>query len=73
MMEVSKISPEALAEVNAAFERYEEAFEQAIAIGTYKRNSWESDYRPCAQYFVDWLNGKSNPLEGRRRRPRVGR
>ena len=65
-----ELSLEVLAEVNAALERYEEAFEHAVEKGVYKRSTWENDYRPCAQYFVDWLNGTFNPSEGRRRRRR---
>ncbi len=63
-----ELTPEALAEVNAAFRRYEEAFERAVELGTYKQSTWETDYRPCARYFVDWLNGAFNPSEGRRHR-----
>ena len=63
-----ELSAEALAEVNVAFERYEEAFERAVEKGVYQQSTWKSDYRPCAKYFVEWLNGTFNPSDGRRHR-----
>ena len=67
-MDNSRLSPEALDEVNAAFERYEEEFERAVALGVYKSSTWKNDYRPRAKYFVEWLNGTFNPSEGHQRR-----
>ena len=63
-----ELSPEALSEVKAAFKRYEEVFERAVEKGVYKPSTWRSDYRPCVKYFVDWLDGTFNPMEGRRPR-----
>ena len=63
-----KIDPEALRQVVAAFEQYEQDFERAIDQKVYTQNTWDSTYRPCAQYFVEYLSGRWNPIDGRRRR-----
>ena len=62
------IDPDALRQVLAAFDQYEQEFERAIEQGVYRRNTWDSTYRPCAQYFMEYLAGEWSPGDGRQRR-----
>ena len=58
-----ELSPTALAELNAALERYERAYEQAIEKGLISAHTWEHDYRRCTRKFVQWLNGTFDPCD----------
>ena len=63
-----RIEPEALRQVQEAFDQYQQDFERAIEQGVYTRNTWNSTYRPCAHYFVEYLSDRWNPVDGRQRR-----
>ena len=58
-----ELSATALAELNAALERYERAYEQAIGKGLISAHTWEHDYRRCTRKFVQWLNGTFDPCK----------